>query len=71
MALVLGMPPHIYKGQVRLFDFVSYWISTYWDIAWYIIDRTGDQSGYLDEYLIGVVFLVLYDCCIWVCDQII
>ena len=38
--------------MVRLFDFVSYWISTYWEIAWDIVYQTGAQLEDLDGDLI-------------------
>ena len=46
--------------MVRSFDFVSSWISAYWEIAWETRDRTGDRSGDLDGDLLGVFFLVLW-----------
>ena len=46
---------------VRFLDIGSSWISTYWWIAWEIVDRTGARLFDLVGYLLVVVYLVLWD----------
>ena len=53
--------PYGFSTMVRSLDFVSSWISNYWEIAWKIGDQTGALSGDLDGYLLGVFFLVIWD----------
>ena len=49
--MLMAAPSGIFT-MVRLFDFVSYWISTYWEIAWDIVYQTGAQLEGLDGYLL-------------------
>ena len=47
--------------MMRSFDIGSTWISTYWYIAWELVDWMGDRLGDPDGDPLGVVFLVLWD----------